>query len=153
MSIHLHIEANNAGDLLAQLAELAQNMARVTGAPIEQLTADEVAPAETTPKRTRKTAEQKVSTPEPAAETVSEGNESAATADAADSTSEASAPDAAAEGLTYADVRAVMLKLTTAKSRDAAIELLADFKVAKAQDLSEDQYEAFIAAAKAAAEA
>jgi len=75
----------------------------------------------------------------------SEGNASAATADTAASTSEASAPAAEGEGKkTYADVRAAMLKLTTAKSRDAAIELLTKYKVGKAQELTEDQYEGVI---------
>lgn len=75
----------------------------------------------------------------------SEGNASAATADTAASTSEASAPAAEGEGKkTYADVRAAMLKLTTAKSREAAIELLTKYKVGKAQELTEDQYEGVI---------
>lgn len=146
MPIHLHIEAANAGDLLAQLTALTQNL---TGAPDEQTV--ETVKSETK-RAPRKSPEQKVSVPEPEAP-AAEGNESAETADTAGSTSEASAPDAAADALTYADIRAVMLKLTTAKGRDAAIELLGKHNVAKAQDLSEDQYADFIADAKAAAEA
>lgn len=173
MPIHLHIEAANAGDLLAQLTALTQNL---TGAPDEQTvetvksetkraprgsTAKEATAMKAADPTSANTAGETASSPKETASTspasasqaATEGNESAEIADTAGSTSEASAPAAAADALTYADIRAVMLKLTTAKGRDAAIELLGKHNVAKAQDLSEDQYADFIADAKAAAEA
>lgn len=139
MSIQLNIDAIDAGDLLKQLTALAQALTVTTERVI--ITHDPT--GETKNTRSRKTAEPKA---EPVNETPAEtGNASAATADTAASTSEASAPAAEDEGKkTYADVRAAMLKLTTAKSREAAIELLTKYKVGKAQELTEDQYEGVI---------
>jgi len=158
LSIQLNIDAIDASDLLAQLTTLAQALAgntahinSISSSPLGT-TARGSTEAEAKTTRSRKTAEPKA---EQVNETPAEtGNANDVTADAAASTSEASAPAAEGEGKkTYADVRAAMLKLTTAKSRDAAIELLAQYKVGKAQELTEDQYEGFIAAAIVAATA
>ena len=149
MSIQLNIDAIDAGDLLAQLTTLAQALAgntahinSISSSPLGT-TARGSTEAEAKTTRSRKTAEPKA---EQVNETPAEtGNANDVTADAAASTTEASAPAAEGEGKkTYADVRAAMLKLTTAKSRDAAIELLTKYKVGKAQELTEDQYEGVI---------
>ena len=162
MSIQLNIDAIDAGDLLKQLTALAQALTTTTEHVIiahdpmgeTKNTRSRKAPAETKDENPTKSAgtaptpasstETKTSDPANGA-SVETGNASAATADTAASTSEASAPAAEGEGKkTYADVRAAMLKLTTAKSRDAAIELLTKYKVGKAQELTEDQYEGVI---------
>jgi len=147
LSIQLNIDAIDASDLLAQLTTLAQALTgnaaySRTYVAVPETTARGSTEAEAKNTRSRKTA---ASSGSATAASPSEGNASAATADTAASTSEASAPAAEGEGKkTYADVRAAMLKLTTAKSRDAAIELLTKYKVGKAQELTEDQYEGVI---------
>lgn len=81
-----------------------------------------------------------------------EGNGSGSTADAAETTSEASAP-AAGEGkaageMDYADVGNVLLQLTRMKGRDAAISVLNEFGVDNARKLDKEKWPLLVAAAK-----
>lgn len=112
---------------------------RIADALIAHLAADG-APAAATPKKV----EPKAATPkdetkkeEPAPETK------------VDPESPAEEPLVETEGepVTYADVKDRILKVTSAKGRDAAVALLGKFGAAKGQDVPEERYGDFVAEA------
>ena len=86
-------------------------------------------------------------------EQADEGNASASTADAAETTPEASAPAAGegkpAETMDYADVGNALLQLTRLKGREATLALLSEFGVDNARNLDKDKWPLLVARAKA----
>lgn len=84
-------------------------------------------------------------TAEVAADAAPGKTESASAQPAASAADAAQASTAATEPVAYADVKPLILKINTAKGREAATAALAKFGVTKGPDLKPEQYADFVA--------
>lgn len=122
---------------VAALTVAVDNLTAAFNGAARGIGADQPAPAKTT-------------APEKAAPgKVAKGTKAAPAAKAEDDEPEADKPAA----IDFEEVRAITRELGVKVNRDAVVDLLAKFKVAKASELKQEKYGAFIKEAKAKIEA
>jgi hypothetical protein len=131
-----------APDLAEALNNLADAIRGRTGAFVPATTAEATAEPEK-PKTAAKPAAKKPTTqPTPEPETAGVAGETAM-----DQAAPASGESESGSAIDYAQVKAAVMKVSTTKGRQAAVDLLAEFDAKVGGDLTEEQWGPFLARA------
>jgi len=130
-----------APDLAEALNNLADAIRGRTGAFVPATGAETTEPEK--PKTAAKPAAKKPTTPAtPEPETADDAGEPAT-----DQAAPASSSNDEGSGIDYAQVKAAVMKVSTTKGRQAAVDLLAEFDAKVGGDLTEEQWGPFLARA------
>lgn len=130
-----------APDLAEALNNLADAIRGRTGAFVPATEVEKTEPEK--PKTAARSAKAKETTPvTPEPETAGDAGETAT-----DQETPASDESESGSAIDYAQVKAAVMKVSTTKGRQAAVDLLAEFKAKVGGDLTEEQWGPFLARA------